>query len=64
VIDDPPLVAQRGADLSAEAEVRRLVAVEVSDLVAVDPKAPFAPLAVAGLDTGPRGDLVGDDLSC
>src|SRR5512132_1521409 len=63
VVDDTALLAQGGPDLLAEAEVGGMVTVQMADLMAVDPEAPLAPLAVTGLDPGPRGDLVGDRLA-
>jgi hypothetical protein len=63
MVDDPALLPEGGADLLAEAEVRRVIAMQMADLVTVDPEAPLAALAVSGLDAGPRRDLVGDDLA-
>src|SRR4051794_15044288 len=63
VIDDAALLAEGDADLLAEAEVRRVIAVQMADLMAVDAEAPLAALAIAGFDAGPCRDLVGDDLA-
>ena len=63
MIDHASLLPESSADLLAEAEVGGMVPVQVADLMAVDPEAPLAPLAVTGLDPGPRGDLVGDRLA-
>src|SRR4051794_24304129 len=64
VIDDPPLLTERGADLLAEAEMGRMIAVQVTDLAAGDPEAPLAAPSVSGLDARPGRHLFGDDLVC
>src|SRR3954469_1944715 len=64
VIDDPPLLTERGADLLAEAEMGRMIAVQVTDLAASDPEAPLAAPPVSGLDARPGRHLFGDDLVC
>jgi hypothetical protein len=58
-----PLLAEAGAHLAWEAEMRRPVTVEMTDRVAVDCKAEFSARARACLNARPRGDLVGDSLA-
>src|SRR5712691_10693359 len=42
VVDDPPLLAQSGADVLGKGEVRGVVAVQVSDLAVADPESELA----------------------
>ena len=51
-------------DASREREVGRVVAMDVADLARADRERELAARAVAGLDAGPRRDLVGDLLAC
>src|SRR3954452_9860036 len=50
VLADAAVLAKSRADVLAKAEVRRVITVQVTDLVAVDPEAPLTALAVSGLD--------------
>src|SRR3954452_4919289 len=63
VVGDPALVIELLPHGLGEAEVRDMVAVQVADLLAAHGEAVLAPAAEAGLDAGPRGDLVGDGLA-
>jgi len=63
VVDDHPSLPQAGAELLPKGEVGGAVAVQVADLVAADVEAPLPALSVAGPDTGPGGDDVGDPLA-
>jgi len=58
---DPAVGAEFGPDAPREAEVRRMVPVDVTDLPPPDDEGDFAELAGVDLDAGPGADL-GDDL--
>ena len=60
VRDDAPLGAQGRPDVLGEAEVGGVVAVQVAELLAPGAERELAPAARAGLDAGPRRDLLGD----
>jgi arginase len=54
---DATLLPQLCPELPRKSEVRGMVAVQVADLMAVDPKAELAAAARTGLHAGPGGDL-------
>src|SRR4051812_3549185 len=58
MIDHTPLLLQARTEVLAEHEVRRPVAVQVTDLLTPHPEAPLAAAAVAGLDARPGSDLL------
>src|SRR3954447_4776837 len=63
VVGDAAGVVELLPDALGEAEVGRVVAVQVADLLAADGEAVLAAAAEAGLDAGPGGDLIGDGLA-
>src|SRR5262245_9291534 len=60
VVDDAALLVDLRPDLVREDEVRRAVAVQMTELVAADREAERAPVAVCRLHSGPRGGLFRD----
>jgi diguanylate cyclase (GGDEF)-like protein len=58
---DPAVGAELGPDAPREAEVRRVVPVDMADLAPADEEGDLAELAGVDLDAGPGADL-GDDL--
>jgi arginase len=58
------LLSQLGPDLPRKSEVRGMVAVQVADLVALDPKPELAAAARTGLHARPGGDLFRNLLAC
>ena len=60
VVVDPPLLEQGVPDVLREAEVGRVVAVQVADLPPPDPEGELAPTPGIRRDARPGGDLLGD----
>ena len=64
VVHHPTLLDEVGPDLLREGEVSRVVAVQVTDLLAADFEGELAAAAGPCLHSRPGGDFLGDLLAC